>query len=223
MIGDNSRPWDGSTSRRNLVTTAVGGLGALAVGGIGLLASSRPVAAIGSGELNATDIILDDNETGVSSVYIQPKFGEIGNENNAGIEWKNFSEGVNQIDIKIQISIDDQSEILYDLEKITTEPAGVATIELDGDSLDNVSGSISIDLEKKDIISDSENFTKDDFPQNVQDGGKESQDVEIMAVIYIKGSGNSPTLSDKDTFSVIIDNPDGDGSFESDTDTEASG
>lgn len=223
MMDDDSNANDGSTTRRALIEAAGAGLGVAVAGGAGLWYGTRPAVALGSGQLNAEDAVLDDNESGVENVYIQPTFGEVGNENEDGIEWSNFSQGVEQINVKVEVTVDDQSELLYDIEGAESEPSGVDSIETNDSELTDTSGSLTLELERRDIISDSGSFTKEDFPQNVPDGEVESQEVELIVMVTLEGSGNNPTISTDASFDVIVDNAEAEGSHEADANTDATG
>lgn len=195
---------------------AIRGTAAVATAGIlgtGIfLSATQPAVAVTDG-WTSRDITIDTNDGEVQEVLIAPTMT---------VQWENFTEDVDGIDITITASIDHSADFIFELENINSDTNDdVVSFETGEDTFGNSGGTAEIELVRKDITNGGE-ITEDDVPSGLSSGEEEESDsVGVKAEINVRGIGSESAMTAvSDSYFVTVKNPDSDTSVDGESNTD---
>lgn len=194
--------------RRRIATIALSLLGLS--GAVSL--SSDSARAQASIDFTAADTAVENNDGEITSVWIEPSLD---------IEWENFSDGLERIDLTIDASVGESTDAIYD-ESIESDQIG-DEVELSGDSFDLVQGIIRGDFDQIDITDRGTDIDESTFDKGgVVSGDTETTTVSLLVSITLVGAATEEVaLESESTFDVDVSNPDADATVTGSANTDS--
>ena len=194
--------------RRRIATIALSLLGLS--GAVSL--SSDSARAQASIDFTAADTATENNDGAITSVWIEPTLD---------IEWENFSDGLERIDLTIDASVGESTDSIYD-ESVESDRIG-DEVELSGDSFDLVQGVIKATFNQVDITDRGTEIDDSTFDNGgVDSGNTETTTVSLLVSITLVGAATEEVfLESESTFDVGVSNPDADATATGSANTDS--
>ena len=197
--GGGDRPNDSrgilAIPRRRIATIALSLLGLS--GAVSVTSDSARAAA--SIDFTAADTATENNDGAITAVWIGPTLN---------IEWQNFSDGLERIDLTIDASVGESTDSIYN-EAVGSDRIG-NEVQLSGDSFDLVQGVVEATFDQVDITDRGTEIDESTFDKGgVDSGNTETTTVSLLVSITLVGAATEEvSLESESTFNVDISNPD---------------
>ncbi|AUX08761.1 hypothetical protein AArcSl_1126 [Halalkaliarchaeum desulfuricum] len=222
-MSDDHTDTDGQSNRtrrgllRGLGTTA--GTTLLAAGLANHIVGSTAAVDAEASEFTAADTpTVEDNDGDVEKVYVAPVIE---------VDWMNFSEGVDEVEVTLEATVDGQTDEIYDvvLEDIDDESSDEveSTDTSSTGQFSDTNSWFQITFTQHDITDVDSDITEDDFSDNSLDAGDSKvTTVDLDLVVDVRGyESENGTVSISDSFDVEVENPDGETEVDGDANTDA--
>ncbi len=197
--GGGDRPNDSrgilAIPRRRIATIALSLLGLS--GAVSMTSDSARAAA--SIDFTAADTATENNDGAITAVWIGPTLN---------IEWENFSDGLERIDLTIDASVGESTDSIYD-ETVESDLSGEEVV-VSGDPYGIVTGTAQFDFDQVDITDRGTEIDESTFDKGgVDSGNTETTTVSLLVSITLVGAATEEvSLESESTFNVNISNPD---------------
>ncbi|WP_138007036.1 hypothetical protein [Halalkalirubrum salinum] len=194
--------------RRQIATIALSLLGLSGAASL----TSDSARAEASIDFTAADTAVENNDGEITSVSIEPT---------VDIEWENFSDGLERIDLTIDAAVGESTDSIYD-ESVESDRIG-DEVELSGDSFDLVQGVIQADFDQVDITDRGTDIDESTFDNGgVDSGDTETTTVSLLVSITLVGAATEEvSLESESTFDVDVSNPDADATATGSANTDS--
>lgn len=194
--------------RRRIATIALSLLGLS--GAVSL--SSDSARAEASIDFTAADTATENNDGEITSVSIEPT---------VDIEWENFSDGLERIDLTIDAAVGESTDSIYD-ESVESDLAGEEVV-VSGDPYGVVTGAAFFEFDQVDITDRGTDIDESTFDNGgVDSGDTETTTVSLLVSITLVGAATEEvSLESESTFDVDVSNPDADATATGSANTDS--
>lgn len=215
-------------SRRTVVASAAGLLGA-GLAGAGTLATAPGPAAALDGDPAAFEAgdapTVVSNEGRIEAVYLAPELD---------VTWRDFGRGVEELDLTVAVGSDAGVDPVYE-ETLTAadtatesdddaDPGSIADVTFDdGAGFDAVDGVVTVAFERADATATGEAVTSERLSDpDLGSGESTATTLDVVVRADLRGAeGEDVSVVRTDTFDVAVENPAGDADAGGEANTDA--